>query len=175
MKNKKPYIIFLCGCLIGIIFIIVGIVLIKNDYNVPGYVSLCWGAFILLLLYSIKSNANERSKRVQVNAHPISADTFSETGYEYSIKGINFRDIDDTMLGDFEGYVRALKSNRYDPYAIGVYVGNRKVGYLPRDNKDLHKAIMLMGGTAAADGYIAKDSAEDGRTFYYGKVRVLGL
>lgn len=159
----------------GIVLIISGIILIKNEYTFLGYIFLSWGALLLLLLFSSKSEVNGMSNKVQANAHLISDDIYPETGYEYNIKGINFRDIDDTMIGDFEGYVRALKSNRYDPYAIGVYVGSRKVGYLPRGNKDLHKAIMLMGGTAAADGYIAKDSAEDGRTFYYGKVRVLGV
>lgn len=79
------------------------------------------------------------------------------------------------MLGDFMGYVRALKSNPQDKYAIGVYVGNKKVGFLPRGNKELHEKLIANGGTAGADGYIAKGKSEDGRLFYYGKVNVLGV
>ena len=56
--------------------------------------------------------------------------------------------------------------------AIGVYVSGRHVGFLPRGNKELHDAIMTKGGTATADGYIAKHCDESGHSFYYGKVTV---
>lgn len=100
--------------------------------------------------------------------------TTDEDGYRYDIKGINFCNIDDTMLGDFFGTVRALKSNTHDPYAIGVYRGNKRVGFLPRGNKELHAKIMSVGGSTGIEGYIAK-AEDNGRTFYYGKVNLLEI
>lgn len=93
--------------------------------------------------------------------------------YPYSIKGINYADIDDTFLGDFFGYVRALKSNRHDPHAIGVYVKNRRVGFLPKGDAQLHARIMALGGSVGAEGYIAKGTGDDGHVFYYGKLDII--
>lgn len=117
------------------------------------------------------------TKHIKISEETVDVPVTSldNPSYKYPIKGINFRELDDTMLGDFMGYVRALKSNPHDKYAIGVYVGNKKVGFLPRDNKELHEKITANGGTAGAEGYIAKGESEDGRLFYYGKVNVLGV
>lgn len=92
------------------------------------------------------------------------------------IKGINFRDIDDSMIGDFEGYIRIQKSNRHDPYAIGVYKGRKRIGYLPRGNKELYQRLLEEGGKADAEGYIAKRvDEESGRKFYYGEVEFINI
>lgn len=93
--------------------------------------------------------------------------------YPYSIKGINYADIDDSFLGDFFGYVRALKSNRHDPHAVGVYVKNRRVGFLPKCDAQLHARIMALGGSVGAEGYIAKGTGDDGHVFYYGKLDII--
>ena len=88
------------------------------------------------------------------------------------IKGINFCDIDDSMIGDFEGYIRIQKSNRHDPYAIGVYKGRKRIGYLPRGSKEL----LEEGGKADAEGYIVKRvDEESGRKFYYGEVEFINI
>ena len=157
---------FTLGYVAGLACLIISIVLIKSDNLYFGFVLFLLGCIISYRAFR-PDKTRQGQKKILLNGQTQQA--------EYSIKGINFQDIDDTMLGDFVGYVRALKSNRYDPYAIGVYIGNRKVGYLPRGNKDLHSAIMLMGGIAAANGYLAKDNAEDGQAFYYGRVCVLGI
>lgn len=92
------------------------------------------------------------------------------------IKGINFCDIDDSMVGDFEGYIRIQKSNRHDPYAIGVYKGRRRIGYLPRGNKELYQRLLEEGGKADAEGYIVKRvDEESGRKFYYGEVEFINI
>lgn len=163
--TKKDY-KFTLGYVAGLACLIISIVLIKSDNLYFGFVLFLLGCIISYRAFR-PAKRRQKQKNILLNGQTQQD--------EYSIKGINFRGIDDTMLGDFEGYVRALKSNQYDSYAIGVYIGSRKVGYLPRGNKDLHRAIMLKGGTTAANGYIAKDIAEDGRTFYYGKVRVLDV
>jgi len=92
---------------------------------------------------------------------------------EYSIKGINMSGITDRYLGDFEGAAVAFRDNPYDPYAVGIYINNKRIGWLPAGSVGAHVAIMAAGGTVKAHGYIAKakeDDDEDGDEFYYGKV-----
>ena len=94
---------------------------------------------------------------------------------EYSIKGINKSGIDDRYLGSFEGAAVAFRDNPYDPYAVGIYINNKRIGWLPAGSVGAHVAIMAAGGTVKAHGYIAKakeDDDEDGDEFYYGKVRL---
>ena len=90
---------------------------------------------------------------------------------EYSIKGINMSGITDRYLGDFEGAAVAFRDNPYDPYAVGIYINNKRIGWLPAGSVGAHVAIMAAGGTVKAHGYIAKDTdEEEGHEFYYGKV-----
>ena len=92
---------------------------------------------------------------------------------EYSIKGINKSGIDDRYLGSFVGAAVAFRDNPYDPYAVGIYINNKRIGWLPAGSVGAHVAIMAAGGTVKAHGYIAKakeDDDEDGDEFYYGKV-----
>ena len=94
---------------------------------------------------------------------------------EYSIKGINKSGIDDRYLGSFVGAAVAFRDNPYDPYAVGIYINNKRIGWLPAGSVGAHVAIMAAGGTVKAHGYIAKakeDDDEDGDEFYYGKVRL---
>ncbi len=94
---------------------------------------------------------------------------------EYSIKGINKSGIDDRYLGGFEGAAVAFRDNPYDPYAVGIYINDKRIGWLPAGSVGAHVAIMAAGGTVKAHGYIAKakeDDDEDGDEFYYGKVRL---
>lgn len=183
-----------CGC--GAFLAIVGAVIIALGYNV----ALGVGVVVTGIAYGLWEMSNTkkqaekqleearqrerhnqnasrlfelREKQAGKPALSISVTT-DESNYEYSIKGINFCNIDDSMLGDFIGTARALKSNPHDPYAVGIYRGSKRVGFLPKGNKELHAKIMAVGGSVDADGYIAKDN-EDGRTFYYGKVNLLGI
>lgn len=90
---------------------------------------------------------------------------------EYSINGINMSGITDKYLGHHDGVSRAITNNDYDPYAIAVYVGKKRVGWFPAGCIDVHEAIMELGGTMHTHVYIGKATDEDGREFYYGKVR----
>lgn len=116
----------------------------------------------------------ENAKRVNNPTINVTVTTDKDSAYEYSIKGINFCGVDDSMLGDFIGTARALKSNPHDPYAIGIYRGAKRVGFLPGGNQTLHAQITAFGGAVNVDGYIAKYN-ENGRVFYYGKVNLIGL
>ena len=89
---------------------------------------------------------------------------------KYSIKGINMREIDDSCLGDFMGTARALKSNKFDPYAIGIYIGSKRVGWFPRGNARLHDEITARGGSVPVEGYISTFTNDDGELLYYGRV-----
>ena len=91
---------------------------------------------------------------------------------EYSIKGINLSGITDKYLGDFDGTAKAITDNEYDPYAVAIYVGKKRIGWLPAGCVDVHKAIMELGGSIDVYVYIGKAIDEDdGHEFYYGKVQ----
>lgn len=171
--TKKDY-QFVVGSLVSLGCLLTSIFLIKADYTISGcflFLLGCIGYFITYKVTSKKLKNKRRSKEgLQIQLTSKSQECFNTN--EFSIKGINYRNLDDSILGDFVGYVRALKSNPHDKYAIGVYVSGRHVGFLPRGNKELHDAIMTKGGTATADGYIAKHCDESGHSFYYGKVTV---
>lgn len=95
----------------------------------------------------------------------------SEGDLTFPIKGINYRDIDDSYIGDFTGTARALRSNPHDPYAVGIYIGSRRVGFIPRGNADVHALIMRNGGSVDASGYIgSRTDKTNGRVIYFGEV-----
>ena len=102
----------------------------------------------------------------------LSMETTEAPDYPYSIKGINFCGLDDSYLGDFEGTARALKADKYDPFAIGVYIGSKRVGWLPKGNAELHGHILEAGGSVPCEGWISKGN-DASHSFYYGRVDVL--
>lgn len=102
----------------------------------------------------------------------LSMETTEVPDYPYSIKGINFCGLDDSYLGDFEGTARALKADKYDPFAIGVYIGSKRVGWLPKGNAELHGLILEAGGSVPCEGWISKGN-DASHSFYYGRVDVL--
>jgi len=164
----------LLGC--GVVLILVGIGMIATDAMGWGIGALVLSVIAIAMAFANPQKKDEGQAEGYVRAKPKVTVTVSrDKGMEYPIKGINLSGINDSHLGDFIGYVRALKSNPYDPYAIGVYCGSKRLGYLPRDNKELHRLITERGGSMDAEGYVAKAEDEDGHTFYYGKVSIIGL
>ena len=94
---------------------------------------------------------------------------------EFSIKGINYANLDDSYLGDHDGYIKAISDHPKDPYAIAVYVGRKRVGWLPGGNSKLHEKLLSIGGKAKADIFISKGNDDyDGHSFYYGKATIQG-
>ncbi len=92
----------------------------------------------------------------------------------YNIAGINFRHLDDSYVGEFEGFVKLEENNEYDRFAIAIYKGRKKVGYIPRDsNQELHEELSDKGGKAPCKGYIYTFINEDGDERFAGEV-VLG-
>ena len=91
---------------------------------------------------------------------------------EYSIKGINPSGINDKYLGNHDGTAKAITDNDYDPYAVAIFVGTKRVGWLPAGCVDVHKEIMELGGSMDVHVYIGKAVDEDdGHEFYFGKVQ----
>ena len=95
-----------------------------------------------------------------------------EDDYEdlsFSIKGINYANLDDSYLGDHDGYIKAVTDNPKDPYAIAVYVGRKRVGWLPAGNRQLHEGLLSIGGKAVVHILISKGYDDfDNHPFYYG-------
>lgn len=122
---------------------------------------------LLLLVMSSNDNGGKRKAKKAKKAkiqHGIDD--------EYSIKGINRSGITDKYLGDFDGVAEAVTGNSYDPYAVSIYVGKKRVGWLPAGCVDVHAAIMEQGGSIDVHVYIGKAVDEDdGHEFYFGKVR----
>lgn len=123
------------------------------------------GLIVVFLLFSHDDEPKGkcRPKKVKIQ-HGIEG--------EYSIKGINMGRLTDKYLGEHDGTAKAVTDNDYDPYAVAIYVGKKRVGWLPAGCVDVHTAIMELGGSIDAEVYIGKAVDEDdGHEFYYGKVR----
>lgn len=133
---------------------------------------------ILVVVWFLKIDAEEKKKhKLKADPRPqarveLSMETTEVPDYPYSIKGINFCGLDDSYLGDFEGTARALKADKYDPFAIGVYIGSKRVGWLPKGNAELHGHILEAGGSVPCEGWISKGN-DASHSFYYGRVDVL--
>lgn len=163
----------------GIACIIIGVVCISIAYYKTGVAFIIFG--LLVCMGSRKQEEEAETEEAPAETSPQVSITVSvdeedddDSDLTFSIKGINYRGLDDSFLGDFVGTARALTSNPHDPYAIGVYVGSRRVGFLPGGNSELHARILSLGGSVDAEGYIAQGEDEDsGRLFYYGKVTLL--
>ena len=124
------------------------------------------GALVLFMIFfgHDEPKKNGRKKNVKLQ-HGIEG--------EYSIKGINLSGITDKYLGSCEGTAKAVTGNDYDPYAVAIYVGKKRVGWLPAGCVDVHKAIIELGGSIDVYVYIGKATDdEDGHEFYFGKVQI---
>lgn len=75
--------------------------------------------------------------------------------YGFSIAGANFRNLDETHLGEFSGKLKREPDNPHDTNAIAIYRGRKKVGYIPRDETILlREQITINGGTLDCFGFI---------------------
>lgn len=120
---------------------------------------------------AMKSNKSKKKKNYGLT--DLGDDDNNEATEVFSIKGLNFHDIDESMVGAFRGYVKIQRNNKYDRYAIGVYIDGEEVGHLPRGNKALFNKIAAKGGKVRATGFIDMgEDQEDGHLYFYGEVGV---
>ena len=117
--------------------------------------------------------AMKSKKKKNYGLTDLGNDDNDEATEVFSIKGLNFHDIDESMVGAFRGYVKIQRNNKYDRYAIGVYIDGEEVGHLPRGNKTLFNKIASKGGKVRATGFIDMgEDQEDGHLYFYGEVEV---
>lgn len=124
------------------------------------------GLIAVFLLFTNSEKPKEKRRTKKAVLHRGIED-------EYSIKGINLSGITDKYIGDSDGTAKAVTDNDSDPYAVAIYVGKKRVGWLPAGCVDVHKAIMERGGSISVNVYIGKATDdEDGHEFYFGKVQI---
>ena len=122
---------------------------------------------------SLQSAPSRKHIRLVAPDEEVEEDEEDFDEITYSIKGINYANLDDSYLGDHEGYIKAVTNNPKDPYAIGVFVGRKRVGWLPAGNKELHAGLLSIGGKAKVSIVISKGYDDfDDRPFYYGKATI---
>lgn len=162
---------------IGVVIIIAGVLAIVYGHYILGPLAIVFGLMVCAgsNLEKKKMEEEDAEKAQETPTVRVIVDKEKrDPQLTFSIKGINYRDLDDSFLGDFVGTARALKSNPHDPYAIGVYIGSRRVGFLPGGNSELHARILDMGGSVDAEGFIDKGKDdEDEHEFYYGRVTLI--
>ena len=128
-----------------------------------------WIIIGLIVVFLLFTNSEEPKKK----RRPKKAVLQHGIDDEYSIKGINMSGITDKYLGDSDGTAEAVTGNDYDPFAVAIYVGEKRVGWLPAGCVDVHKAIMELGGSIDVHVYIGKATDDDdGHEFYFGKVQI---
>lgn len=150
-------------------------------------------AFVIIIIWSANQkskderNHNEcvQSKRDFETAHRRFVEEFGRLGdgfktweeqngaddIEYSIAGINFRGLNESHIGEFDGYVVLEVDNPHDPYAVAIYRGRKKVGYIPKvDSAAVHENLLKEGGRAGCLGYIYNFIDEVGEMRFAGKI-----
>lgn len=89
----------------------------------------------------------------------------------YSIAGINFRHLDHSHTGPFEGTVKVEPDNPHDSHAVAIFRGRKKVGYIPRDfNEEVFYELLKNGGQAPCSGYIHTFLDEEYQEKFAGKI-----
>lgn len=89
------------------------------------------------------------------------------------IAGISFQKLSDADLGAFKGTLRAEDWNAFDPNAVAIYRGRKKVGYVPKEqSSEVYDS--LANGTSLCYGCIYKwyERGEDGgaKAVFSGKI-----
>lgn len=91
--------------------------------------------------------------------------------YGYSIAGINYRKLDYSHIGPFEGTLQIEPENQYDSKAVAIFRGRKKVGYVPKEfNEDVFNELLKMGGHGPCIGYIHTFFDDEDEERFAGKV-----
>lgn len=158
---------------VGWTAIVIGAILVYTGTTLWGIAAIAIGAIILYGARSMGNDDEEEGQTDIVTATGEIVDSGNDDDLTFPIKGLFYRDLEDKYIGESDGYVRALVSNEHDSYAIGVFVGPRRVGFLPRGNYELHTYLMENGGRADAKVSIRRGIDDKGRDSLFGQVTVL--
>ena len=89
----------------------------------------------------------------------------------YKIAGINFRKLDSSHVGPFDGVMLIEPENPYDPNAVAIFRGRKKVGYIPKEYNELvFNELLKMGGGGPCIGFIHTFINEDYQEKFAGMV-----
>lgn len=89
----------------------------------------------------------------------------------YSIAGINFRKLDYSHIGPFEGTLQIEPENPHDSKAVAIFRGRKKVGYIPSEfNEDVFDELLKTGGRGRCIGYIHTFFDDEDEEKFAGKV-----
>ena len=99
----------------------------------------------------------------------------SEENPGYKISGINFQNLTEKQTGAFKGTVVHEDWNAFDPDAVAIYRGKKKVGYIPKEfSKDVRERISSTKGKLECYGCIYMwykwEPGKDSETIFAGKV-----
>lgn len=137
---------------------------------------------VLVFLY-LDNNRARRAKEERMEQQPDTDTTHSAIykdikieapdGYEImevKIAGINYRRNMKDYVGQFSGNLVAEPNNEYDPEAIAIKCGRKKMGYIPENQTA--QVREFVGGVLPynCDGMITDDYDGNGRHYYYGLV-----
>lgn len=92
---------------------------------------------------------------------------------EIKIAGANYRNNMKDYLGEFDGKLVAEPNNEYDPNAIAIKVGRKKMGYVPAEETD--RVREFTGDVLPYDchGVVAESYDGDGKRYYWGLVIIV--
>lgn len=66
----------------------------------------------------------------------------TEENRGFRIAGINHQNLSDKYIGAFKGTVKAEDWNAFDPKAVAIYRGQKKVGYIPKEfSADVYSSL----------------------------------
>lgn len=103
----------------------------------------------------------------------------TESNPGFKIAGINFQHLTDRYLGAFKGTVKYEDWNAYDSKAIAIYRGQKKIGYVPKEEaSDVWATLDASKGKLECYGCVYKwykrEKSPEGDTeyhdFYAGKI-----
>lgn len=79
--------------------------------------------------------------------------------------GMKYRHLSMSDLGKFNGFAQAEDDNEFDDFAVAIYSNRGKhLGYIPRDDEEMHEYLTDNFGSVNAYGYVAYSENEG----YYG-------
>ena len=82
--------------------------------------------------------------------------TFHVAGFTY----YNGIDVFEKLRIGTALFLKAEPENRFDPYAVAIYYGNEKLGFVPREDNEMLRKFLNLGHTDLFEVKISQVSPE---------------
>jgi len=93
---------------------------------------------------------------------------------EIKIAGTNYRRGLKDFVGEFDGHLVAEPNNEYDPNAIAIKIGRKKLGYVPADETEFVRKFTNGVLPYNCHGVLSEAwDEDDGHHFYWGMVVIV--